>query len=84
MMQEEADHPSEAFQAFKRQLEAAEPEAGKAAQQQKQQDRPSFAVMEDPSLQQTSSSLSLFKQQVQLVQLVRKRVQDTQAANSTS
>ena len=38
----------------------------------------SFAVLEDTSLRQTSSSLSLFSQQIQLIKMVRKRILDSQ------
>ena len=77
-VQEHAQGASEALQALKDHLAAAHSDTQNDASdqsskrmQQQQGDGASIAVMEDSSLQQTSSTLSLCSEQIQLVKMVR-------------
>ena len=74
--------PSEALRALRQHLAAAGDSAGDSKSQrqtrlqQQESEGTSFAVMEDASLQETSSTLVLFSQQIQLIHIVRRRITD--------
>ena len=75
LMQAGTADASEALKALKQHLAKPKP-----VQEGFEKETASFAVLEDRGLQQTSSSLSLFSQQIQLIDLVRKSISDAQDA----